>query len=565
MNKSNYNQVGDDELRGLNIRMNSLAGKTEQEIQALGIPVSAPSPVIPTVTQLLRNGDGTHSSDTWFNAVPSATDQRYECAHFYTHAAPTVGQQLKEDSVHSGVVVASSFAVPDAARSDLPVTADPDWVKSKGIWRLGSTKTLDTPLSSNCVYPGMAVLFCGFRAARAASTVTIPGRLYAGLWDNTLGQRDWLRGGTFTLTGSVIGTPAATTTRKYKIIVRTDQGFSFESNELTLAGAPTDPSFVSNSVYVSLSWQFIPGALAYDVYRLTGATYEKLASIDTTVGYYDQNPSTRVTVGGYPVTTDTKPKAYVATSAGALDNIAVDGVDPSWDSFVFAIPVAPNYDRGPTTDKQWLRIGMDTALTGTGHDRGLLIDFIWLSLTNGSFANHPEDLNRSQQPASAPPSSATGGTGVPPAGGEGGPRCVTLDTLIDTWVGGRLRRIPMRDVKPGMKVDGGDIAPNTVLKLRLGWADKLVLLETKNKCKLRCTPSHRLITTALDKQGIPASNLNVGDQVLTKRGGRIERTVITKKRTVKKREMVQTLSVGPGHFYIADRWISHNAKPIEFL
>jgi hypothetical protein len=169
--------------------------------------------------------------------------------------------------------------------------------------------------------PDTALECVSFIIALANSYIRVPSgyRLSAGIWDNTAGQLDWLKASSaFALTGFVEGAPAATTERRYKILAHTDRGYTFLSTELTLVGAPTDPSFISNSVEVRSHGRPIEGILTYKVYRynVVAATYEYIGVNDNgTIGFIDNNPSERSVVGGYPAATDDRAKAYVATLA----------------------------------------------------------------------------------------------------------------------------------------------------------------------------------------------------------------------------------------------------------
>jgi hypothetical protein len=238
----------------------------------------------------------------------------------------------------------------------------------EGQARLQGTKTLDALLPSNVAGPDTALECVSFIIALANSYIRVPSgyRLSAGIWDNTAGQLDWLKASSaFALTGFVEGAPAATTERRYKILAHTDRGYTFLSTELTLVGAPTDPSFISNSVEVRLSWEKIEGILTYKVYRynVVAATYEYIGVNDNgSTTFIDNNPSGRLTVVGYPASTDDRAKSYVATLADALAGVAVDGVAANWDTPFLNIPVPKNYDKSNTTGEQWLRLGQNMAL-----------------------------------------------------------------------------------------------------------------------------------------------------------------------------------------------------------
>lgn len=378
----------------------------------------------PQIQNLVRNGDASNSFDTYYHNPSAGNDERFEALNIYRHAVPAAAQQLKEDSIHSGVLVGASTALPDAGRSDTP-NVDPDWDKTKGIARLGSTSTIDFPLVNIPCFPGRT-LYCGVIAAKRSANVTVPGGLYAGIWDNTAGQRNWLPAGAFAITGVTVGTPGATTSRDYLVVARTDWGRTISSAVVTVANAPANGNFVSGSVYVKLSWTPIPGVIAYDIYRKTGAVYDLLATESIANGYFDQGTIRTAGIGGYPSTSGTNAIAYVATPDGILDSLPIDGVAASWQSIIFAINIPATYNLGNTTDKQWLRVGWTQALTGADATRGVLLDLFYLSYISGAWAHHPDDDKGVQIPASAPAGSSQGGTGSggggfePPRPGTGG-------------------------------------------------------------------------------------------------------------------------------------------------
>lgn len=326
-----------------------------------------PVTIAPSASNQLRNGDLSHSVHTWNNGAGG--DQNSECAHFFSHDAPAPAQELIEDT---------SFADADVDGDADPATnttlkepghstyngAYSDWDRATGQGRLQGMTTVDAPLPANTATPGRTMCLALILALRSAAVVVPSGfRLFAGLWDNTAGQRDWLTASTvFTLTGNVRGTPGATTERRYKVFLYTDRGYTFISNELTILTAPTDPSY-SSTVDVYLSWDLIPGVLEAHVYRynVVAGTYDLLEKTSANT-YADNGTKLQAGVGGYPAATDTFAKAYVATEGGALDGLAVDGVDASWDALFLNIPVPKLYDQSLTTDRQWLRLGQSAPL-----------------------------------------------------------------------------------------------------------------------------------------------------------------------------------------------------------
>lgn len=383
----------------------------------------------PGIHNYIRNGDFSHSFDSYYNLPSVADDTRFECWNVYTHDAPSVGQQLKEDSVYSGVVVANSTALPDTGRSDTP-TVDPWWSRTPGYAMCGSTRTIDFVLPGNIAYPGRVFSFMLIAAKRSAN-VSVPGRFFAGIWDNTAGQRDFLNGNGFAISAEVVGLPATTVSREYLIVLTSDSGKTVKSSTVTVANAPADAAFVSGQVYVRLTWPRFAGYIQVDIYRKTAGVYVLLARQSTVVQYFDQG-DIQQSVGNYPDTSDTQQKAIVYSPAGAFDSFPVDGVDPAWKQYLITIQTPPTYVQLNTTDKQWLRIGLDEALTGTDAAHGMLIDLVGLSPTSGSWSHNDEDNKGQQQFISAPSGSSQGGAGTgggsfePPDPGDGGPREFTI-------------------------------------------------------------------------------------------------------------------------------------------
>lgn len=492
-------------------------------VEKLETGTSTPTVGAPPIVNYIRNGDFSHSFDTWNRATPTADDARFECWEVYTHTAPVAGQQLLEDSVYSGALVAASTALPDVGRSDTPVV-DPRWVRSIGYAELGSTNTLDFPLPSN-FQPGRK-LFVPLIIAKRSSDVGVPGRLFAGIWDNTAGQRDWLMGGTFEVTAQVIGTPASTTSTEYVVVMTSDYGATVKSSILTVPNAPSSGSIISGSVYVKLSWPRFPGFIHSDVYRKRGGVFHLLTQESTVNEYFDYDTFRQV-VGNYPDTDATKPKALSLSRVGVFNDAPVDGVDPAWRVFSFAIVIPDTYNQGLTTGKQWLRIGLDAPCTGTDATRGLRIDLVGFSYTDGSYAHHTDDLKGLQQPISAPAGSTQGGAGTggsgsePPPGGTGDERlrCVMAGTMIrlkdSTFKTCRAEDLLTHPEYKLLSVDeDGKFVAGEIEKVSEAFVPFVYRLCTVTGETLRCSESHRLITYIGDPIGTAVSRLRVGDPVI---------------------------------------------------
>lgn len=334
--------------------------------------IPAPTTVVPSAVNQLRNGDLSHSVNTWFESVAApAGDAGHECAYWFTNDAPVNGQVLSADN---------SLTNPGVDNTTLKFEGHPfydpdfsDWDRANGYGRFQGTTTIDAPLPSNIAKPGQTEFLGAIVARRDIgypdAVIVIPEscKAFAGVWDDTGGQLDWLHGTAFNLDATVRGAPASTTERRYKIYAKTDRGYSFLSTEVTVVDAPSDAAFLAGNTDVLLSWDGIPGILEYDIYRhdITDAKFRILESIGNGANQYADNGSVNIDndAGGYPSATNTTAIAYVATNSGVLRRlVTVDGVAPFWPTLFLNIPVPSTYDQSVTTDAQWVRMGLTEAL-----------------------------------------------------------------------------------------------------------------------------------------------------------------------------------------------------------
>lgn len=581
---TNLQRIEDDlyNLRVRSTQQQEEIVRLRADTETLRAQITAPVTGAPPIVNYIRNGDFSHSWDTYERATPTADDARFECWQVYTHPAPSPGQQLFEDSVFAGDLVGDSTALPDPGRSDTP-TMDPYWNRSIGYAELGSTRTLDFPLPLN-FSPGRK-LYVPLIIARRSANVGVPGRLFAGIWDNTAGQRDWLMGGTFEVTAQIIGVPAATTSTEYVVVMTSDFGLTVKSSILTVPGAPSDSSFISGSVYVKLTWPRFAGFIHSDIYRKRGGVFQLVAQESTVNEYFDQGDFRQI-VGNYPDTDATKPKALAFSRAGALNEFPVDGVDAAWGVFSLAVVIPFTYNQGLTTGKQWLRIGLDEACTGTDAAHGLLIDLVGLSYTDGAFAHHPDDEKGLQNPISSPAGSTQGGAGTggsgfePPDGGTGGerlPACILAGTTVRLSES-TFKTCPAEDLltHPEYKLLSVDIngkfVTGEIERVKDERVDRIVRIETISGEILRCSESHRLITHIGDPIGTAASVLQIGDPVVVwdsktdelkisairKREVRLQRWRVIKIQM--KAESPQTYLAGQGG---VGAILSHNVKLLD--
>lgn len=324
------------------------------------------SPPAPPAANQIRNGDGSHSVNTWFDTVAApGTDKVKEAAHWFSNDAPATGQLLDFTNAETS-----------SANKTLKTTAHStynglycDWSVPAGVMRLTGTKSLDAPFPNNSVFPSRPMYLGAIIALRDSTTRVRPDtRLAAMLYDNDASVKDFMKAGAaFHLSGDVrfrTTPPAATTERRYKVLAETDRGYSFLSDELVIANAPTDPSYISGEIDVYLSWEQITGVLRYKVYRhnIVAGTFDFLKEITSGSNTYgDNNNITTPGVVGYPAATFDRVTCYVATLTGALSTLPVDGIALKWASLFLNIPV-PSSLATSGSGNQVLRVALTTPL-----------------------------------------------------------------------------------------------------------------------------------------------------------------------------------------------------------
>ena len=233
------------------------------------------------------------------------------------------------------------------------------WDPVNGWAELTGTTTVDALLPGNFVDATTPLARIGLIAAKKNSFIEIPStaRLAAGIWDNTSAQRKFLTG-TFAFNAVLVGTAGATT-RKYKALITSDRGYSLLSNEITIANAPADGAFSATS-YIAMSWPQQAGQLQVEIYELVGGQYRLLAQVSGATSYIHLGSYISIE-GGYPSSTGSELSATFYTRTGEASLLATNGVSAAWDSVSFPIAVPSNYNKGNTTDRQWLRLWLTVA------------------------------------------------------------------------------------------------------------------------------------------------------------------------------------------------------------
>lgn len=242
------------------------------------------------------------------------------------------------------------------------------WNLPAGEAEMTGTTTVDTALPSNMISSQTPLARVSLIAAKKNAYIEITDAclMFAGIWDNTSGQRKFLTGGVG-FAATLAGT-AGTVVRKYRILITSDKGFSILSDEITISNGPSDAQF-SSSRNVLLSWGTQAGQLQVDVYCYlpNGGTgsgspeYRLLTQISSATSYIDEGAYLPRTVSSYPSSTQTLRTAAFFTSTGDIAGMAINGVALNWDTINFPIGVPNNYNMANTTDRQWLRLGLTVA------------------------------------------------------------------------------------------------------------------------------------------------------------------------------------------------------------
>jgi hypothetical protein len=553
------NRIEDVEDRVIRLER-QLAAVRDSIDEKVTTAVQAIASTLGAVINFLRNGDLSWSENHYNDAPPpSGADDEKEAAYFYTHAAGTTA--LVDASAQA--VSSTGHAVNNPAG-----TADPQWDKVNGVLQWGSDKSVDCPLPRKMAQPSK-LMYVGLVARKRSSSIVIPAglKLGIGFHDNTAGQRKYLEGGQFTLSAAVVGAPAGTTSRKYKIVATTDWGETYESNEVTLAGAPSDPSYITNSVYVRLDWTKVIGVTRYDIYRLTGATYVLAGQIFNGVTGFNEMNNYLKSVTGYPTTSGTNARAYV--------EIPFDDLTTSWEGYLANVPVPQTYDSSVTTDKQWLRLTLSQALAA-GSEQGIEIDKIYVSWNFGNFAPAPEDASAKQEVDTSATSSTqgevgTGGGGDPPDPGEGG-RCVWAEAMIQCYDAGSRRRyeIPAREVTLEdllVSIDeSGNVCAEEIAGILEGRTSRLYTITSENAKQIPCSPTHPIIQRLDDDHGQPAALLRKGDAILTLglADDRAQESAVAAWEYMDGLFPVRMFQLRSGrHLFVAGGIVSHNVKILE--
>jgi hypothetical protein len=537
------------------------------------VTITLPPAEVPASTgnNFLRNGDFDYSDDNYNNSPKVNGDQDQEAAFWFTHSAPAAGQQLKQDStrVNEDANAATVNALLNAAHSLYGagggIINDPDYAKTDGLARIGSLNSLDAPLSKNFIRPSRAYILT-FAARKVDSSVVIPSDLafYAGIWVNQSGTWDWARGADLTLSVTVKGAPASTTSSDYKAILYTDWGLAYETDAVTV-NRPADGSFTQDD-YVEISWPSLPGILRVDIIRKTGATYLKIRSLTSgqTTVYDAGDTSAAEPATGYPATSGRKFKAFTVSRAGEFQPTT------AWEEYYATIQVPYDFDLAAVAGTTWVRWGITSALATA---RGLELDLFNLDTAASKYSDSPEDRFAKNGPSATPSSSTQGTVGTGGDGGTvgtgGGLRCLTFEQRVTVmrWRFGRWREreIRARRLRVGDLVLNGLGSLSVVSRIEEGAAVPIYRLETENGCRIRGSASHPIIMCGADPRGTRLAWLRRGDSVYTRQRGRFSESRARSITIEDRLAPVLKITLLGTPTFIAGGVVCHNAKPTETL
>ena len=391
------------------------------------------------IVNLLDNSHPEWSTDAYTSLGVFPNDAGDENLEAYGwHRQPEADTELAESSANALKAEQTAepaqhtlWAANEGTDDDIP-----RWNKPNGYFELGGvTDRYDIfiKIPNDVVFPGQRYYVQFEAMLRTADPLPDGLEVYAGLWDNTAGQRKWIEGGSFVITddqgndpGVTYGTPGSTSV-DYQVVAYTDSGEEAISNILNF---PNAPAVFDGANHPRIRLSGVPGFIRSKIYRKLGSSYVRPYTVGTafeSTSFEIGNPP-QETVAGWPSITLTNPRARFLTAGFAPG--AIDGV--GWRHHTGTILVPTTYNRGLTgAGMQYLRLG----LTGLTPDAPRQILFRRFGLSNGSskWARSANDLRtgvHSSPSTSAAGSSAGSGDAFPfpppPGPGGGGPTKIEL-------------------------------------------------------------------------------------------------------------------------------------------
>jgi hypothetical protein len=458
------------------------------------------------------------------------------------------------------------WAANEGANADIP-----RWNKVNGWIEMGGTAEkwdLFCPLPNDIVLPGQT-FYVQFEARLAAGSLPSGLQAYSGVYDNTPGQRKYIEGGNFTISGEIFGIPGATSV-DYQVLARTDSGEEALSQVLNFPNAPAN---FDQFNHPRISFSGVAGFIEFEIYRRIGTDYVHQFTVKNSIEgtYFDVgNPPLRV-VSGFPTVTTTKPRAFAQTVTFAPGSLNAN----NFVRHTLTVFVPTTYNQSLTDPgQQYLRLGFTAFAASAGQ---LQIRKLGLSLGYGNWSRSAND-NRSGV-RSAPSTATTGLPGDsggidpnPPEPGGGG-YCVLLERTTANVIGpdGISHPTPMLEVPRLAYLDNGGPVAGRMLYLKRAYASRLYTVRTREGYELSCTFDHPFITGWQDMLGTPASELKLrldkghDVPVLVQHGDTISTDYIASM-TEEYGDFLVGMPVMEGsHICITNGILSHNLKPAEGL
>lgn len=517
---------------------------------------------VPPVVNYINNGDFVFEQEDYI-AGTNYVDDHLDCAMWYQRLNSSTGQVTEHTTtVRSGDHISTNTGLSAY------------WVKANGEISFGTAVAILSPLPKNLAFPA-GTIFCRFQVKKTNGGITIPSghRLRASIWDNTSGQQKIIEGAVFDISATPAFAAPGSFSRQYILRVDSSMDF-FYSDVLSPVSVANQVSVsgIDNVNFVNVSWQVFPEAVKYTLYRFDSefSEWREIAVIVNGANSFRD-------VGGRTGGLFAVPGANVLPRAQALFVNFGEYVTTDYQDAIFNIFIPSNYNYALTTNKQWIRIDMvDENLNFVSiADEALLIDKLSVGYTNGRFTYSAQDLAAvaavaaTTPPPTPPPGGDDGGGGgtppLPGGGGGGGTGCVKPDTKIlmyvdnGVWFWQRAEKIAVGDV-----LLNGQIGTSTVTKIVEADTNQFKVITTESGAQLWCSPSHPLVQSVISGAMKPAHKFEVGDTVsiLDSEVARIITDKIVAIETVNIESDTLTFTLEGDRTYIADRFVSHNLKPI---
>lgn len=428
----------------------------------------------------------------------------------------------------------SAFAANEGANDSIA-----RWDKTVGQAEIGSDAVenwdMSIPLPLNLATPGLPFFLSVNVRLRTGATQSTPVTLFAGIFNTTTGEEQFLEGENFSLSVTVEGTPG--TTEYECVVVGTfSNGSQVISDVFTISTAP-DTFDASNYLY--WNWENAPNILDFALYRKdtsSGITVRVFTIYNGETAFFDKNESGENTVPDLPTLANRRARAYVESLAFTPTS--------SWVRVLMFFSIPPTYDPSGATGRQVLRVGVLT--NNLDSARPVLMDRFMLSFIESSWNRSPRDLSliATQVPTSTNPDGNQGNTGII--------RCFHENTPVVVLKNEKWQSILLKDAEKGMFISSG-AGTDRIVGIKDGYSNNFFYVELENGIFFECTASERFITSRADRNGTLITTLSVGDELLSCVRGRIEKTRIKVKSSVyyDEPQKVRTLSLQSGKIFIA--------------